>query len=94
MPDLAAPVRRGMDAGEVVMVVVITLAESAGGNGRSGVDGINAGMVESHGIEAGEHAEIRHHGGIVFTVAVAAGRDLVDDADMEMRTSVHNIPSR
>ena len=45
-------------------------------------------MVQGHGVEAGEHADVGHHGGIVLGVAVAVGRDLVDDAHMEVRAAL------
>ena len=71
----AAPVRVGVDAPEVVVLVDMTLSIVDGGppQGRLGVDRVHAGHVQCHGIERCEHAHIGHDGHIVLRTAVAVG---------------------
>ena len=90
MLNLTAPVRGRMDAGEMVMSGVVTLTEDAGGDDGGRVHGVDTGLVQRYEVEAREHADIRHYGGVVFTVTVAAGGDLIYDADVELRASLYH----
>ena len=78
-----APVGGGGDVGEVVVMAVLRLAEHTVGDGGLGVDGVGAGLVERHGVEAREHAHVRDYRRVVLGVAVAEGADVDDQTDVE-----------
>ena len=59
------------------------VAELAVGDGRHLLAGVGAGLVEGHGVEAGEHAHIREDGRVVFAVAVAVGADVAHQRHVE-----------
>ena len=54
-------------------------------NDRLTVYCIRAGAVQSHRIKGSKHSHIRNDRDIVFCMAVAVGRHVNDQADMEMR---------
>ena len=49
---------------------------------------IGAGLVDSHHIRGAQHADIRNDGHIVFRMAVAVGRNVHDEADVELRLAI------
>lgn len=53
-----------------------------------GQAGIRTGLVERHRVKRGEHADIRQDRGVVFTVAVAVGRDVHYQRDVERRPPI------
>ena len=55
---------------------------------RLGVDHVGAGGVERHGVEGREHAHIRHDRHVAEIVAVAAGRHVERERDVERRAAV------
>ena len=64
--------------------------EQAAGDGRLGVDGVGAGHVQGHGVEGGEHAHVGNDGDVVAAVAVAEGRNVDDERDVESRAVLHD----
>ena len=48
-----------------------------------GIDEIHAGLVQRHGVEGGQHADVGQYRRVVLVVAVAVGRDVHDEADVE-----------
>ena len=54
------------------------------------VTGINTGLVERHRIKGSEHSDIGNDRHVVYAVAVAHGRNIHDEADMEGRAVLHN----
>ena len=51
--------------------------------------GIDTRMVECKRIFGCEHTDIRENGGIVFCMAIAVGRNINDQRDVEARSSVY-----
>ena len=92
MLQLDLPVRRGRNILEMIMMATVAFAEDAGHQRGHLVDGVRAGLVKSHGIERGEHADVRDDRRVVFRMAVAERRDVHDDADMEMRAAFQHGP--
>ena len=60
------------------------------GQGGSGLDGVNAGLVKGHGVKAGKEADIPDDGLVVLVVAVAVGAHVNGQADVEARAAVHD----
>ena len=54
------------------------------------VAGVGTGLIQCHRVKACEHAHIRNDGRIVFIVAVAVGRNVDHQADMEIRPVLHH----
>ena len=84
-----APVGGGMGGDEAIGHPG-ALGDEAHGVHRLAVHRVGAGHVDGHRIKGGEHAHIRHDGRVVLGVAVAVGRDLVYDVDVEVGTAVHH----
>ena len=88
--DGGAPVGVRVDSMEMVVVIMVAvrrLAKLRMGQDGLTVDRVGTGDVERDGIERGEHADIRHDGGVVLGVAVAVRGDVADDRDMEARAA-------
>ncbi len=68
--NLAAPVRNGMDIGEMIVMDMAALTELTVDDDGRGIDGINACLVECYGVKAREHSYIRDNSGIVFCMTV------------------------
>ena len=79
------------------MVVVVAEAlgvdvvvELAAGQGRSGQTSVGAGLIESQSVDRCEHTDVGQDRGIVLGVAVAVGRDVHHDRDVELRATIHH----
>lgn len=89
------PVGVGVEQVPVVVVVLAFFVAVLGGQGvvvaEDGgvVDEVGAGAVQSNWVERGDHADVWHDGGVVVVPAVALGRHVDDDADMEMGLALH-----
>ena len=83
-----APVGVRVRGGKVVMRVVMRVRDDAVGVHGLGVDLVGAGGIERHGIERREHTHVRHDRHIAVVVAVAAGRHVECERDVERRTPV------
>ena len=57
---------------------------------RSRQASIHAGLVECQGIHRSKHTDIGQDGGVILGVAVAVGRHIHDERDVELRTTRHN----
>ena len=86
--DGGAPVGVRVRGREVVVRMVMLMRDDAVRVDRLGVDHVGAGGVERHGIEGREHAHIRHDRHVAEIVAVAAGRHVERERDVERRTAV------
>ena len=91
----ALPVGGGMHIGKVVMMILMIMLmepviQQAAGDHRCSVAGIGAGLIQSHRIKGSKHAHIGDDGSVVLAMAIAIGRNLVDDADMEAGASIHH----
>ena len=86
--DGGAPVGVRMRGGKVVVRVVMRVRDDAAGVHGLGVDLVGAGGIERHGIERREHTHVRHDRHIAVVVAVAAGRHVERERDVERRTAV------
>ena len=86
--DGGAPVGVRMRGGKVVMRVVVRVRDDAVGIGRLRVDLVGAGGIERHGVEGRKHTHVRHDRHIAVVVAVAAGRHVERERDVERRPAV------
>ena len=86
--DGGAPVGVRMRGREVVVRMVMLMRDDAVRVDRLGIDHVGAGGVERHGVEGRKHAHIRHDRHVAEIVAVAAGRHVERERDVERRTAV------
>lgn len=86
------PLRIGVGIPEVIVVMwavtVQMIAEYRIGQWLRPETGICAGLINSHRIEGGKHANIRQHGSVIGPVAVTDRRHILYQADMEVGTAV------
>ena len=73
------------------MVVAAGVAVGGGAaQGRLGVHRVHAGHVQRHRVEGGEHAHVGHDGHVVLGTAVAGGRHVDDQGNVEAGAAVHH----
>ena len=88
MFETGLPVGVGVHQVELVgtfeMFVRMLLDQTAAVDGRSGNHQIGASLVESYGVERGQDTQVGHDGGIVVVPAIALGRYVHDEADVEV----------
>jgi hypothetical protein len=74
----------------MILVEMFPFGQDAGGNAGSVVYGVNAGFVQGDRVKTRENSDVRHYGGVIFTMAIAIGRNLINNIDVEIRTSIQN----
>ncbi len=88
MFETGLPVGVGVHQVELVgtfeMFVRMLLDQTAAVDGRSGNHQIGTSLVESYGVERGQDTQVGHDGGIVVIPAVALGRHVHDETDVEV----------
>ena len=90
-----APLGLRGGVGEVIVVVVEAgvgqmVGQLAVGHGGSSQTGVYAGLVQRQGIKGGKHPQVGQDGGVILTMAVAVGRNIHHQRDVEGGTAVHH----
>ena len=76
----------------IVMATVAFAKNTSCDQSRHLVDSVRTGLIQRHGIERSEHADVRDDWRVIFRMAIAERRNVHHDADMEMRTAFQNGP--
>lgn len=89
------PIGVRMDGMEVVVrvmdvVTLVFVTQQACRIDRCGVDRIRTCLIERDRVKGCKHADIRHDSHVVFRVAVAVGRHIDNQRNVEARTAVHD----
>ena len=77
----------GVDNAVVAVLMLQIVAEHRVRIGGLSVAGIGARHVYRDRIEGGEHSDVGNYRCVVFGMAVAVGRDLIDYIDVELRAT-------
>ena len=90
MLDLSPPGGVGEVGSQVVQLGAVCLCQLGIGHHGLGIDSVSTGQIQRHGVEGSEHAHIGDDGHIVLLMAVTVGAYVPNQADVEMRTAIHN----
>ena len=84
------PIHIGVRGLEMVGTVAVCAADDGVRHFRLRQHGVNARLIQGHGVEGGEHPHVRHDRHVVLRVAVAEGRDVDRQADVEVGAAMQH----